>query len=227
MILNTDKYVEQRPIESRKQAHYHAKPPENSWDNITDYITYTPNWLHADGRIYASAPGEEYRVAEVSPYNPKFETQIEAGVWPIVNALVNKGYLTCASCEGHGRDLDCFVSLVTPTLESAISLANQLSIDPWKITVKTDRSIWDYTSALKTTKNTLSRAELKTKVFPYYNKIFRRNYNEYFFIDMHLAKYCGYGMVWNWLTKTPSKMYKTAMEQMMDHIEKELPNSIY
>jgi len=225
-MINNTEYVEQRPVESRKQVQY-SQPPDNSWDNITDYVTYTPNWLHADGRIYASAAGEEYRVAEVSPYNPNFKSQIEAGVWPIVNALVNKGYLTNASCEGHGWQVECYISLVTPTLESAINLANQLKIDPWEITVKTDRSIWDYDSALKTTTNVLSRDELKTKVFPYYNKIFRRNYKEYFFIDMNLDKYWGYSKLWNWLTKTPSKKYKIAMEQMTDHITNKLPHSIY
>ena len=222
----TDKYVEQRIVESRKQAQY-SQPPANSWYNIVDHITYTPNWLHKDGRIYASAPGEEYRVAEVSPYNPRFETQIEQGVWPIVKALVDKDYMTCSSCEGHGRDLDCFVSIVTPTLESAIDLANKLTLDPWKITVKTNRTIWDYDSALKTTNNLLDREELKTKVFPYYNKIFCRNYDEYFYIDMHLAKYSGYGFIWNWATKTTSNKYKIAIEQMIDHIEKELPNSLH
>ena len=222
----TDKYIEQRIVESRKQAQY-SQPPDNSWDNITDYITYTPNWLHADGRIYASAAGKEYRVAEVSPYNPKFETQIEQGVWPIVNALVDKGYLTCASCEGHGWQVESYISLVTPTLESAIDLANQLKIAPWTTTVNTNRVIWDYTSALKTTKNTLDRDELKTKVFPYYNRIFRRNYGEYFYVDMHLEKYWGYGKLWNWLTKTPSTKYKIAMDQMTYHITNKLPHSIY
>ena len=227
MILNTDKYVEQRTVESRKQAQ-HSQPSDNSWYNITDYMTYTPNWLHADGRIYASAPGEEYRVAEVSPYSPNFKSQIESGVWPLVNALVSKGYLTNASCEGHAwRSSEACVSLVMPTLESATILAEQLMIDHWVITVNTKRSIYDYDSSFKTVKEDLDRDELKTKVFPYYNKIFRRNYEEYFFIDMILHKYLGYGKVWNWLTNTPSTKYKIAMEKMTDHITNKLPHSIY
>jgi hypothetical protein len=222
----TDKYVEQRIVESRKQAQY-SQPPDNSWYNIVDHITYTPNWLHKDGRIYASAPGEEYRVAEVSPYNPRFETQIEQGVWPIVKALVNKGYLTIASCEGHGWQVECYVSLVMPTLESATILAEQLMIDHWKIQVNTERSIYDYESSFKTTTKDMDRNELKTKVFPYYNKIFCRNYDEYFYIDMSLDKYSGYGFIWNWATKTPNDKYKKAMQRMIDHIEKELPYSLY
>jgi len=225
-MINNTEYVEQRPVESRKPAQ-HSQPPDNSWYNITDYMTYTPNWLHADGRIYASAAGEEYRVAEVSPYNLNFKSQIEAGVWPIVNALVNKGYLTNSSCQGHGWDLYCCVSLVTPSLESATILAGQLMLDPWDIKVKVKISIYDYDSSFKTIKEDLDRDELKTKVFPYYNKIFRRNYEEYFFIDMKLSKYCGYGLLWNWLTKTTSTKYKIAMEQMTDHITNKLPHSIY
>jgi hypothetical protein len=225
-MINNTEYVEQRTVESRKQVQY-SEPPDNSWYNITDYLTYTPNWLHADGRIYASAVGEEYRVAEVSPYNPNFKSQIESEIWPLVNALVNKGYLTNASCQGHGWDLYCCVSLVTPSLESATILAEQLMLAPWDIKVKVKRSIYDYDSSFKTIKEDLDRDELKTKVFPYYNKIFRRNYEEYFFIDMKLSKYCGYGLLWNWLTKTQSKKYKIAMEQMIDHITNKLPHSIY
>lgn len=225
-MINNTEYVEQRTVESRKQAQY-SQPPDNSWYNISDYITYTPNWLHADGRIYASALGEEYRVAEVSPYNPNFKSQIESEIWPLVSALVNKGYLTNASCQGHGWDLYCYVSLVAPSLESATNIAEQIILDPWDVKVKVKRSIYDYDSSFKTIKEDLDREELKLKVFPYYNKIFRRNYEEYFFIDMKLSKYCGYGLLWNWATKTKSKKYKMAMQQMIDNITNKLPYSIY
>jgi len=236
-MIPSIKYAEQRIVEVRQQAQY-SKPPDNKWYDISDYITYTPNWLHADGRIYASEAGEEYKVAEVSPYNPNFRSQIEEGVWPLVSALTNKGYLTCSSCEGHGWDLNCRVSLVTPSLESATKLVEELKLDHWDIKVKMDsqhflfgtnpgREIWSKESSTKTTKNTLTREELKLKVFPYYNKIFCRNYEEYFYIDMHLSKYCGKGLLWNWATKTKSKRYKMAMQQMIDHITNKLPYSVY
>lgn len=39
--------------------------------------------------------------AIISPYHPQFKSQIEDGVWPIVSALVDKGYFVVDSCEGH------------------------------------------------------------------------------------------------------------------------------
>ena len=221
-IPNTEQ-VEQSIIENKKYETYY----ENSWNNISDYINYTPNWLHKDGRITSTMPGGEYRVAEVSPYNPLFKTQIESGVWPLVESFVNKGYLTCSSCEGHGWDLYCRVSLVTPTLESAHSLVEQLQFGTWEIKIQSDRPIYDYESNFKTTIDILNREKLKNKVFTYYNKIFCRNHEEYFFIDLFLPKYQGLFFLWNWLRKNPSKKYKYEMKKMIDKVTNELPHSIY
>lgn len=48
--------------------------------------------------------GEDMGVI-ISPYHPEFRSQIEDGIWPIVSALVEKGYFVIDSCEGH-LDLD-------------------------------------------------------------------------------------------------------------------------
>lgn len=220
-------YVEEMVIENKKNIFYNHQNNINSWNNITDYINYTPNWLHKDGRINATLPGGQYKVAEVSPYNPLFETQVEDGVWPLVKAFIDKGYLTCSSCEGHGWDLKCRVSVVMPTLESCFHLVEQLSMDSWEIKIEENRLIYDYDSSLKTTKNILNREELKKNVFPHYNKIFRRNYEEYFYIDFFLPKYQGLGFLWNFFKKTPSKKSKIQMKRMIDRITNELPHSIY
>jgi hypothetical protein len=37
----------------------------------------------------------------ISPYHPDFRTQVEDGVWPYVELLLNKNYFTINSCEGH------------------------------------------------------------------------------------------------------------------------------
>jgi hypothetical protein len=215
-------YVREYASESR-QTQYR----ENSWYNITDPINYTPNWLHPDGRIHATKPGEDYKVAAVSPYNPKFHTQIEAGVWPLVDALIQKGYLTCSSCEGHTWDTHARVSLVFPTIESAQEFTNQVKMPLWEIKIKTNREIYNHENNLKTTVDILNQQELKKKVFSYYNQIFQRNYSEYYYVDMYLPKYSGYNFIWNFLTKQPSEKYKKLMQQMIDKIQNELPHSIY
>jgi hypothetical protein len=37
----------------------------------------------------------------ISPYHKEFRTQIEDGVWPYVEILLQKNYLTVNSCQGH------------------------------------------------------------------------------------------------------------------------------
>jgi len=88
-----------------------------------------PNYLHSDGRIYASKPGESYYAVTVSPLNPGFENQIEAGILPVVKALLEKNYLPISSCEGHhdlGQgDTRSFVRIAFGSDESADKFINE------------------------------------------------------------------------------------------------------
>jgi hypothetical protein len=68
-------------------------------------LSRTPNYRHRDGRIYASKSTDEYYAVSVSPYNPKFYTQIEDGVKDIIQNLVERNYLTLSCCEGHKHKL--------------------------------------------------------------------------------------------------------------------------
>lgn len=65
-------------------------------------LNRSPNYLHKDGRIYSSKPGEPYYAVTVSPFNKNFSSQIEPGIFPIVKILLDKNYLPVSSCEGHG-----------------------------------------------------------------------------------------------------------------------------
>jgi hypothetical protein len=78
----------------------------------------SPNYRHKDGRIYASGPREPYFAVSVSPLNPEFNNQIEPGILPIVNALLERNYLPISSCEGHG-DSRSFVRIVFGSDQSA------------------------------------------------------------------------------------------------------------
>jgi hypothetical protein len=60
-----------------------------------------PNFLHKNGKIYASKVGEPYVAVTVSPYHINFQSQIEEPVWPVIKGLVDKGYLPVSSCGGH------------------------------------------------------------------------------------------------------------------------------
>lgn len=86
-----------------------------------DYLARSraPNYTHLDGRVYASAPGEDYYAVTVSPVNPRFSDQIEPQVLPIVQALLAKNYLTVSSCQGHCDRSELFVRVVFGSAESA------------------------------------------------------------------------------------------------------------
>lgn len=84
-----------------------------------------PNKLHKDGRIYFEDEQGNYVAITVSPLHTDFATQVEQGVWPLVKAFVDKGYLTTSSCEGHDGS-DYFVKLVFNGRQSAEQFVEQL-----------------------------------------------------------------------------------------------------
>ncbi len=84
-----------------------------------------PNKLHKDGRIYFEDVDGNHIAITVSPLHEKFETQIETGVWPLVKSLVDKGYLTVSSCEGHDGS-NFYVKLVFNGRGSAEEFISQL-----------------------------------------------------------------------------------------------------
>jgi hypothetical protein len=46
----------------------------------------------------------EYISSFLSPYNPKILDNVEPGVKSVIEVLLNKGYLTWGSCQGHPED---------------------------------------------------------------------------------------------------------------------------
>lgn len=60
------------------------------------------NKLQPDGRINMDGNGT---AASVSPYSKHYRSQVEDGIWPLVEVLHLKGYLTVSSCAGHRGSL--------------------------------------------------------------------------------------------------------------------------
>lgn len=84
----------------------------NSYNLEEQALTRSPNFIHKNGRIYASLAGEPYFAVTVSPFNPKFESQIEPEIYPLVKTLLDKNYLTVSSCGGHNSLIEGFSSKV-------------------------------------------------------------------------------------------------------------------
>lgn len=88
-----------------------------------------PNKLHKDGRIYFEDEEGNYIAITVSPLHVEFASQIEIGVWPLVKSLVDKGYLTVSSCEGHDGS-NYYVKIVFNGKQSANEFIDQLPSIP-------------------------------------------------------------------------------------------------
>lgn len=163
-------------------------------DYDQEFRNRAPNFKHKDGKIYASRPGEPYWVCPVSPFHPKFRTQIEDGVWPLVEALITKNYMTIASCEGHEYDEKMYVALIFIEEENAKNFIEECSIvDGWNFRIENKyRDMWVSErlndKVVYTEKKKIPLEELK-EVFKQYNKLFFKNSEKYVYVDMELLKY--------------------------------------
>jgi hypothetical protein len=58
-----------------------------------------------DGRTYNYIDSNgEYVSSFLSPYNPQLLDNVEPLIRPLIAVLINKGYLTAGSCQGHPED---------------------------------------------------------------------------------------------------------------------------
>jgi len=84
------------------------------------------NWLHNNGRVNATVTGNNWVGVSVSPYMKEFKSQVDPGIWPLVEILNKKGYLTCSSCEGHDWMEESFVVVCFGSKESRDAFAKQV-----------------------------------------------------------------------------------------------------
>jgi hypothetical protein len=155
-----------------------------------------------DGRTfeYIDSNGE-YVSSVVSPYSLFIENNIEPGVFDLVISLINKGYLTCSSCQGHSDRKYRFVTIAFNTkkqlnnfkksiLKSNVPLNFRISkkknqawighsiiYDEKKI--KHNMTVQDF--------NELSKKISEKDFVRYYNIMFLRNYKKYYLIEVRIA----------------------------------------
>jgi hypothetical protein len=81
-----------------------------------------------DGRTYNyKDENGEYVSSRVSPYSPYIEDNVEPGVFDLVMTLINKGYLTVDSCQGHPDRQFRFVTIAFNTQSQREEFKNSLS----------------------------------------------------------------------------------------------------
>lgn len=149
-----------------------------------------PNYKHKDGRIYASKSTVDYVAVSVSPYNEKFRTQIEDGVWDIVEVLCRKNYLPVSSCAGHNIWNSNLYFTVVFGDELSATKYSQMFSDIDGVTVKVLRTMANVKQVIGETKVSWTPLdEQEHSLYHEYkdlNRLFGRNYDEYWYVRVDL-----------------------------------------
>ena len=176
------------------------------------------NWKHADGRIHATPDGGAYTAVSASIYHEKFRTQIEDGVWPIVEALTNKNYLPVSSCEGH-RYTRLFVSVAFGSPESANTFYNLLnnSIRLPTFFVRKRNTLSNQKSKvvdgkLETIKTTVFDTQKEAQ---HLNKLFMRNYEKYYFVEFGLFEFIDNTYIYNYYMNLMKFIFRKFAERRL------------
>jgi len=175
--------------EIKHQYEVPSRSEETNWSNVL-------NRKFPSGRIcYIESDDDDiYTAVSVSPFHPKFDTQVEDGIKDIVYAFLEKNYMPLSSCEGHDFSWDStYVKLAVATEEDAEFLEKTFSTIPF---VKS--YIHDKSANVKLYKDSNSKwvarriDGLEYSAFQEaksINELFLRNYPKYYFITLVMFEY--------------------------------------
>lgn len=198
-MLDPSAYVKRIKIIAESSTHQLT-------DELVGRITLErlPNYKHPDGRIYASRGQEPYFAVSVSPLNPGFQKQIEPGILPVVEALLQKNYLPISSCQGH-RDSASFVRIVFGSSASADEFVQEFGTMEFVNLEKLYSSAnvvqwWDKGKPKYRSRNEVDISDRKLEIQDI-NFLYKRNYTDICYVDLTL--YQMKHSVWNF-----AKTYK-------------------
>jgi hypothetical protein len=107
---------------------------------------------------------------DVSPFMDDFKDQVEDTIWPAVNALLVRNYLTVTSCEGHTLYDSAFVTVSFPNTIVADKFINDI------------KSVFVYAEYDDTITSSTERL----------NQLFLKNYTEYYHVRVGVLQYSPY-----------------------------------
>jgi hypothetical protein len=162
------------------------------------------NYKHKDGRIYASKSiDENYTAVTVSPFHPKFDSQIEDGIKDLVYAFIEKNYIVMSSCQGHDDLLGfAFIKIAFPDPQDREYIIEQLKNTPYVSFLKSDKSanveLYVKNNSVKFKKLDSEGYSCKEEADAI-NKLYFRNHDRYYFLNIEFFKYSG--SWWNIISK--------------------------
>ena len=153
-----------------------------------------------DGRTYQYMDDAgKYISARVSPYSPNIINNIEPGISNIVIALINKGYLTCSSCQGHPDRKYRFVTIAFNTEQQLLRFKQNIQSFNLPIHFK-EHNIKDPNCEFKVVYQQdkfvgrkLSMDDYQglsnnyTDIIKYFNLMFFREYSTYYLLEVRIA----------------------------------------
>lgn len=201
-----------------------------SVDDHYKKIYDTPwNKLQPDGRINMG----NGTAASISPYSKHYRSQIEDGIWPLVELLYNKGYLTVSSCAGHRGGLykefddgfftynsspyvtivvnrDCVEDVVSTFKKYSIKHAEILSID--------SMSNMD-ASGTKPRRN--KKVDIQNE-YESLNWMMQRNYDKWSYVMIRINPWKKYSLPYIFRTQIEKKLINSQVVEF-----KQLPDYIF
>jgi hypothetical protein len=201
------------------QQSYNQEEPVTHLNNALNY-------KHKDGRIYASKSiDENYTAVTVSPFHPKFDSQIEDGIKDLVYAFVEKNYIVMSSCQGHDDLLGfAFIKIAFPNIEDREYIIEQLKHIRYISFLKSDKSA---NVELYVKNNSVKFKKLDAEGYSYkeeadaINKLYFRNHNRYYFLNIEFFKYSG--AWWNIIGKY---VHKNKRLKTFKHTQQELASLV-
>ena len=185
------------------------------------------NKLQPDGRINIDGKTS----ASVSPYSEHFRSQVEDGIWPLVEVLYKKGYLPVSSCCGHKGGLlkeigslteyhsGAYVTIAINRLAEAEvmrSLKN-LSNRHTEIVVSHTQANMDASmaSSIGRIKKLKKQSDLKNE-YESLNWMLQRNYEEWSYINIRINPWKRYSLMYALRTQIEDKLISKQVERYKD-----------
>jgi hypothetical protein len=188
-----------------------------------------------DGRTYNYIDKNgEYVSSRISPYSPYIDDNIEPGVYDIVKSLLNKGYLTVSSCQGHSDRKFRFVTVAFKTQQNSdefkdVLINSKVPLHFQKVSKNTGFSfVYDqnrYNGKELAGEEYRNVPYSESDLVKYLNIMFLRNYSEYHLLQVRIASEPDIESV-GILKYILSKPYYFVLYQFRDYFTKKLVSYI-
>ena len=221
------------PPKAEIQIQTEKKKPISVEEHFKKVYDTPWNKLQPDGRINIDGKSS----ASVSPYSQYFRSQVEDGIWPLVEVLYQKGYLPVSSCAGHRntlyeefkewRDGLCCNPYVTIAVNricetEVVSVLKSLSTKHVEISVTHSQANMD--ASLASSGGKVKRSNKKDLKNEYWslNWMLQRNYDEWSYIIIRVNPWRRYNPLYVFRTQKEHILVQKLAEKFKD-----LPDYMY